>query len=318
MSKIDNNFSNPKFSQAQQNPTSSPNRVFGEFLSPDAAIAADYGQFAGLMDAATDRNDDAPASDDALGNILGDLESRPETDDPRSDRQTSNRAKSRPAARRSEHHQPADEAKRAHLRYRGIGEKEVSPFDQQLTEQPAAKLKDPLAPFSVPLLVDRLPLPNLLPIEKPASTTAVRAEMIEQIVQEVRLGINETGAAEFQFDLKSEVLAGLKLKISTQDGQISATFIAENVHIKDTLDQSAPELIQALQDRGLAVANVQVAVGSDAGSGNQHQSGQEFTGGDSSQQQQSSTADYDNNTDFDQSPSRGYPNNTRSTTDYTI
>ncbi|KAF0248624.1 MAG: hypothetical protein FD167_1981, partial [bacterium] len=92
---------------------------------------------------------------------------------------------------------------------------------------------DPLPSFQVPMQIDRVFSPT--PIQP---TTVIPTQVMEDIVQDVRLGVNEMGAAEFQFDLKSDTLDGLKLKISTQDGQVYATFIAENVHVKDTIDQN--------------------------------------------------------------------------------
>lgn len=142
---------------------------------------------------------------------------------------------------------------------------------------------DALPSFQVPMQVDKVFSPT--PIQPTAPL--IPTQMVEQIVQDVRLGINEMGVAEFQFDLKSDALEGLKLKVSTKDGQVYATFIAENVHVKETIDQGAQELIKALQDKGLQVANLQVSVGTDSsGTGGQGGFGQ---GQDQGSQQQNQT-----------------------------
>src|SRR5262249_21600237 len=125
----------------------------------------------------------------------------------------------------------------------------------------------PLPAFQVPMQVDRIAF--TAPVEKTAPV--IHTEMIDQIVKDVRLGINSMGAAEFQFDLKSDVLEGLKLKISTKDGRVSASFIAENVHVKDAIDQSAQDLIKALAARGLEVADLHVSIGADSGGGSDRQ-----------------------------------------------
>ncbi len=171
---------------------------------------------------------------------------------------------------------------------------------------------DPLPSFQVPMQIDRVFSPT--PIQP---TTVIPTQVMEDIVQDVRLGVNEMGAAEFQFDLKSDTLDGLKLKISTQDGQVYATFIAENVHVKDTIDQGAQELIRALQDKGLQVANIQVSVGGDSSNsggnnggnhggnnGGQSQSDQQnqlYNGYSYAESKASSTSNIDinaNNTDY--------------------
>jgi flagellar hook-length control protein FliK len=194
---------------------------------------------------------------------------------------------------------------------------EFEKFSQFGEQEEPEKLKevtktDPLAPFQIPAMqVDRVFTPA--PVQ---TAPLVPPQMVEQIVQDVRLGVNEMGVAEFQFDLKSDALDGLKLKISTKDGQVYATFIAENVHVKDTIDQGAQELVKALQDRGLQVANLQVSIGADSsssggqggfsqGQGNQGQSDQQnqryrgYTYADSSSSNSDSSADISTtNTDY--------------------
>lgn len=144
---------------------------------------------------------------------------------------------------------------------------EKDPFEKKEEVRFSDSLQpNPLSPFQVPIQIDRMPAVT----ETQTVSPIIQPQMIDQIVQEVRIGINAMGAAEFQFDLKSDVLDGLKLKISTQDGKVTASFIAENVHVKETIDQGAQELIQALQQRGLEIAEIQVSVGADT-SGRQQQ-----------------------------------------------
>lgn len=231
-------------------------------------------------------------------------------------RNASSRSSNKPEV---EDHHPAQKQKQKIAQkgkhHDGVGEDKIDKDDK-----PQSKLKEitpdnPLAAFQVPQQVERAFAP--MPVEK--TGPKLEPEVIDQIVQDVRLGVNAQGAAEFQFDLKSDVMDGLKLKISTKEGKVSATFIAENVHVKDAIDQSTQELIQALRDRGLEVANIQVSVGSDsAGSGQQQQ--QQSGNQQHSDHQQQSQSDYDfsNSGSSNNSRAANNANTSRSNTDYTI
>lgn len=256
MSKIDNTFGpGSQFGLDKQKPRqSTPSRAFGELLgkvdsedahsthTPVEETEAPYSPFSSFF------NQPSRPS-----------ESEPERTEPRAESR-------RPEAKTEEEtSKPGYRPKRPlgrHYEFEKdpLEKKEELRFSDSSLVQP-----NPLAPFQVPMQIDRMPAVA----ETQAPTPIIQPQMIDQIVQDVRIGINAMGAAEFQFDLKSEVLDGLKLKISTQDGKVVASFIAENVHVKETIDQGAQELIQALQQRGLEVAEIQVSVGADT-SGGQH------------------------------------------------
>ncbi len=84
----------------------------------------------------------------------------------------------------------------------------------------------------------------------------IAKEKIDQIVDKVRIGVNRAGATEMQFDLKSEVLGGLTLKISTVEGRVYATFLADQPGVKDLVDLNAAALEKALRDKGLGIGEI--------------------------------------------------------------
>lgn len=198
------------------------------------------------------RTDDRSGSDRST-------EYKPKQAEKRAD---SRQGTARPEAEEADNNKPGTRLKRP-LRY----EKTVNNLQGDSLTEGLLFQANPLAPFQVPM-IERVPVVKEV---MPTPGTVIQPQILDQIVQEVRLGINATGAAEFQFDLRSDVLDGLKLKISTQDGKVVAYFIAENVHVKDVIDQGAQELVQALQQRGLEVAELQVSVGADAGGGSGEQ-----------------------------------------------
>ncbi|MEW6729821.1 MAG: flagellar hook-length control protein FliK [Acidobacteriota bacterium] len=290
---------------------STASKGFGEFLEIDERDQSSSGEAENLENGAL--------GEGLFGSVFGkigqqgDEPGRNDSDERDNRRNTSNTRRNNNEPIEEDYkpgQKPVQKPKRAIAK--GF-EKDFPPEEEKLKEtKPESST---LAPFQVPLQVDTIR--PIAPVEKP--TTIIPTKMIDQIVQEVRLGINARGEVEFQFDLKSEVLDGLKLKISTKDGQVSASFIAENVHVKDTIDQGAQELVKALQARGLEVAELQVSVGANmAGSGQGQQQNQQQG------QQQSfytSQADYgrtgDSTTGGNAAESE-QPSVTRSNTNYTI
>jgi hypothetical protein len=84
----------------------------------------------------------------------------------------------------------------------------------------------------------------------------IAKEKIDQIVESCRVGVNRAGATEMQFDLKSEVLGGLTLKVSTIEGRVYATFLADQPGVKDLVDLNAQQLEKALRDKGLGIGEI--------------------------------------------------------------
>jgi len=111
-------------------------------------------------------------------------------------------------------------------------------------------------------------------IQAPTSTTQpgpvdniLSPQIIDKIVQQVRVGVNEVGNTEFQFDLKSDILGGLKLKVnSSQEGKISISFTTESIEAKNIIEANISNLEKSLQERGLPEVAVFVGSGGESGS----------------------------------------------------
>lgn len=259
MSKIDNTFGPGGQFSFQKPRQSNPTRAFGELMNVDSEESqATHSQ------AQVDERDAAPYT--PFGSFFG----RVERDDSTENRPTERRVESRQTTKPETEEEPSKPGYRPKRPLGRHYEFEKDPFqkEEELHLDSSLTQPNPLTPFQVPMQIDRMPVVA----ETQSASPVIQPQMLDQIVQDVRIGINAMGAAEFQFDLKSDVLDGLKLKISTQDGKVTASFIAENVHVKDAIDQGTQELIQALQQRGLEVAEVQVSVGADtSGEHRQHE-----------------------------------------------
>lgn len=87
---------------------------------------------------------------------------------------------------------------------------------------------------------------------------ALANEIAQKIVQNVRVGTNRAGEAEFQIDLKSSVLSGLQIKVSGRRGKITCVFSGKDPEVLKLIKQNAEGLKQVLQGRGLALAELRI------------------------------------------------------------
>jgi len=99
---------------------------------------------------------------------------------------------------------------------------------------------------------------------------AVRAEaiknvdvrdIIDQIVEKMKVEIKGDATAEIRISLKPENLGDVSLKIATQNGIVTAQFTAENQRVKEALEAGFNNLKDALQEQGVAISELNVTVG---------------------------------------------------------
>ncbi|MBZ4408230.1 flagellar hook-length control protein FliK [Myxococcus faecalis] len=101
-----------------------------------------------------------------------------------------------------------------------------------------------------------------VPVAKPKDTAgserlrAMASEIAQKIVDRVRVGTNAAGLAEFQIDLRGDVLNGLSIKVSARNGKISATFSGTNRDVLKMLEEQSDGLRTALGGRGLKLETV--------------------------------------------------------------
>ena len=97
-------------------------------------------------------------------------------------------------------------------------------------------------------------------------------QVIDQVIQKIQLDIKgEYG--EIRLQLKPEHLGELKIKIATDNGIVSATFLAESHTVKNLIEAGLPHLRQQLMQQGLNVQDVFVQVGGGSSHGNQSYGG---------------------------------------------
>jgi hypothetical protein len=103
-----------------------------------------------------------------------------------------------------------------------------------------------------------------VPVAKPKDTGAssrLRAlanEIAQKIVERARVGTNAVGQAEFQIDLRSNVLAGLSIKVSGGNGRIKAVFSGNDREVLKMLEEQKDGLKSALAGRGMRLEELKI------------------------------------------------------------
>ncbi|MCY1015449.1 flagellar hook-length control protein FliK [Pyxidicoccus sp. MSG2] len=101
-----------------------------------------------------------------------------------------------------------------------------------------------------------------VPVAKPKDTAgserlrALASEIAQKIVDRIRVGTNAAGNAEFQIDLRGDVMGGMSIKVSARNGKISATFSGSNREVLKQLEEHSDGLRTALGGRGLRLEDL--------------------------------------------------------------
>jgi flagellar hook-length control protein FliK len=103
-----------------------------------------------------------------------------------------------------------------------------------------------------------------VPVAQPKPTTgserlrALANEIAQKIVERVRVGTNAMGNAEFQIDLRGDVLSGLSIKLTAKNGKIQAVFSGKDREVLKMLEEQREGLKSALAGRGLTLEDMRV------------------------------------------------------------
>jgi flagellar hook-length control protein FliK len=107
-----------------------------------------------------------------------------------------------------------------------------------------------------PALMAPVPVAKPKPNAGSERLRAIANEIAQKIVERVRVGTNGAGAAEFQIDLRSNVLSGLSIKLSAKNGKISAVFSGNDRDVLKLLEEQSEGLRTALNGRGLKLESL--------------------------------------------------------------
>ncbi|MCI0416138.1 flagellar hook-length control protein FliK [bacterium] len=120
------------------------------------------------------------------------------------------------------------------------------------------KEKEELKEFSVPNM-------NMSPASIQAKAEvqkthapALNIREIESIVQKVQVGVNEKGLPEMNFEIMTDKLGALNLKVSSENEKINIQFVTQDASAQAELQKGMNELSQLLGQRGLNLAETNV------------------------------------------------------------
>jgi flagellar hook-length control protein FliK len=125
-------------------------------------------------------------------------------------------------------------------------------------EKAKKPVKEELKPFTVPnMMMGPSTIQNKAEIQK-AHGPALNIKEIESIVQKVQVGMNEKGLPEMNFELMTDKLGPLTLKISSENEKVKIQFVAQDASAQAELQKGMNELTQLLGQRGLNLSETNV------------------------------------------------------------
>ncbi|MDO8943575.1 MAG: flagellar hook-length control protein FliK, partial [Desulfobacterales bacterium] len=91
----------------------------------------------------------------------------------------------------------------------------------------------------------------------------VKADVFDQIVQRAAVQV-KNNQGEIRIDLKPEFLGHVRLQIVTENQQVTVRILTELPMVRDMIESSIQQLKSDLQQQGLRVERVEVAVADDS------------------------------------------------------
>lgn len=100
-------------------------------------------------------------------------------------------------------------------------------------------------------------------VEKTSEFINQSAEQVfQQIVESFKLDIKQ-GVSQMQMRLYPEELGSLLLKLTLEEGLVTARFVTETFHVKEMIEQNLPHLRESMISEGIFCDKISVDVGQD-------------------------------------------------------
>lgn len=91
-----------------------------------------------------------------------------------------------------------------------------------------------------------------------AGATKIPPHVLDALVKRVMVGVNPSGLSEFHIEFRENVLAGSRLRITANKGNITAHFETEDANVRRLIKASEGELARAFQAKGLRLERLEV------------------------------------------------------------
>ncbi|MCM1307764.1 MAG: flagellar hook-length control protein FliK [Butyrivibrio sp.] len=134
------------------------------------------------------------------------------------------------------------------------------------------------------------------------SYTVNAADVIHQIIEAVRVNVN-SATSSMELQLNPENLGKINLNVVTKNGMVTATITAQNEAVKGIIESQLVQLKESLNNQGLKVQSVEVAVanhgfnlgengaGQEQGGNREARGRRRFTGFEEPSEEEDNTAD---------------------------
>lgn len=133
--------------------------------------------------------------------------------------------------------------------------------EQRADERRAADRKDPAKDSQAGAGgVQDAAAKGLSPVEgaKKAADVQVSRELMQKLVDQVRVGQNKAGNTEVQMDLKSTVFEGMSMKVSKGPEGVLAVLTVDQFSAKQALEAQVADLVSRLEAQGMKVQDIQI------------------------------------------------------------
>ncbi len=94
---------------------------------------------------------------------------------------------------------------------------------------------------------------------KNPSQAVLTQQVLNKIIQHVRMGINRAGEKEIQIDLNERIFRGLKLRVTSSEGKVGVHFRTADSKGRAALEKNSDQIREALAKKGIEVTEITVA-----------------------------------------------------------
>ncbi|MCL2617588.1 MAG: flagellar hook-length control protein FliK [Defluviitaleaceae bacterium] len=99
---------------------------------------------------------------------------------------------------------------------------------------------------------------------RPAPVQVNALDIIKQLADNMRFDIRGANISEIRLTLRPENLGDVTMRISSENGIVMASFVAENARVKEAIEANMNQLRQALEEKGIEISELSVSVESEA------------------------------------------------------
>lgn len=95
-------------------------------------------------------------------------------------------------------------------------------------------------------------------LQHKGASNEIPKQVLDQIVQQIRIGLNQHLDKEIHLQLSEKIFRGLALKVSSSQGKIVVSFLTGNPDVRRLFESQKGSIRQALTEKGIHVSHIQV------------------------------------------------------------